>query len=430
MLPEAPASGLSRPDTHDRKPSSPRPLTRRAPPGPAPGAPCLRDLRAEPFAAPPPRPALRRRPPPNVLAFDPAPERGPGTPIPPASGQGRAGGSAIAIYRLSAQIVKRSDGRSATAAAAYRAGATIPDERSGLVFDYARRRGVMHAEILAPADTPATLLDRATLWNAIERVERRKDAQLAREIELALPHELDAAERLELVRSFVRGQFVARGMIADVALHRPDRRGDQRNHHAHVMLTLRPLAGEMFGPKERAWNDTEILLHWRESWADAVNKALTAQGQTARVDHRSYAQRGIVTEPEPKMGPVATALERRGGLSHAGNDRRAVQARNNARVQALAELGRINAELAVLDELSVATPVPEESPGPPLAVLPRSEAPQPATIPPRRKQAAGWTHHLSGLWTKVARAVTQPIHNLAKRVARRRRNKRAQNSPH
>jgi ATP-dependent exoDNAse (exonuclease V) alpha subunit len=157
----------------------------------------------------------------------------------------------MAIYRLSADIVRRSVGRTVTAAAAYRAGELIVDDRTGLVFDYRRRRGVLDAAILAPENAPAWILDRARLWNAVERAEKRKDAQLAREIELALPHELTPAARRELVHGFVRAVFVAAGMVGDIAIHAPGGAGDARNVHAHVLLTMRAIAGDGFGPKVR-----------------------------------------------------------------------------------------------------------------------------------------------------------------------------------
>jgi ATP-dependent exoDNAse (exonuclease V) alpha subunit len=333
----------------------------------------------------------------------------------------------MAIYRFSAKIVKRSDGRSATAAAAYRAGAVIPDERTGRVFDYTRRRGVTHTEIIAPPGTAPRFLKRISLWNAVEAAERRHDAQVAREIELALPHELDAAVRLELVREFVRREFVARGMIADVAVHRPDRRGDRRNHHAHVMLTLRPLSGEGLGPKAREWNDTGLLEHWREAWADAVNLALRDHGHTIRVDHRSYAERSLEIEPERKMGPVATAMERRGRRSHAGDDRRAVRARNRKRIMSEHELVRIDEELHAIEaELAASRPpaVPCEA-GPSVnsrvSFADRDAQPRPPPRATRTRHAAGWKSYLFRMWTTVARAVTTPFRNLASVVTRRSR---------
>lgn len=333
----------------------------------------------------------------------------------------------MAIYHLSAKIVKRSDGRSATAAAAYRAGTSIPDERTGLVFDYTRRRGVIYAEILAPPDAPAPLLNRALLWNTVEAVERRRDAQVAREIELALPHEITPRAQLDLVRGFVQREFVARGMIADLCVHRADHRGDPRNRHAHVMLTLRPLAGDSFGPKARDWNETELLEHWRAAWADAVNQALARHRHAARVDHRSYADQGLALEAEPKMGPVATEMERRGRRSHAGDDRRAVQTRNRRRRKAVATLAKINVELDAIDAVcsAVATAALSGTSGGPVPFTPQSSTGD-EPIPPRPQRSvfrrpAAWTRYLFAMWTLVAHTVTSPFRRVASLVTRRKR---------
>ena len=180
----------------------------------------------------------------------------------------------MATFRLSASVVKRSAGRSATAAAAYRSGEQLHDLRIDRVFDYTRRRGVLHSEILTPENTPDWMRDRAQLWNAVEAVEKRKDAQLAREVLISLPHELTRQQRIDLVRDFCREEFVAHGMIADFSVHSPDRKGDERNHHAHIMLTMRVVTGEGFGKKARDWNSTEQLEQWRADWADALNRTL------------------------------------------------------------------------------------------------------------------------------------------------------------
>jgi len=218
----------------------------------------------------------------------------------------------MAIYRLAADIVKRSEGRTVTAAAAYRAGELIVDQRTGYAFDYRRRQGVIETAILAPAGAPAWMCDRVRLWNAVEAVEKRKDAQLARDIELALPHELSVETRRELVHRFVRAAFVDAGMVADVAMHAPDARGDGRNFHAHVLLTLRRIEGDDFGPKEREWNKPEQLEAWRAQWAALVNDALEIAGQVERVDHRSLAAQGIERLPQIHLGFAVTEMRRRG----------------------------------------------------------------------------------------------------------------------
>lgn len=272
----------------------------------------------------------------------------------------------MAAYRFSAQIIGRSSGRSATAAAAYRASERIEDERTGQAHDYRAKGGIVHSEILLPEDAPAWMADRGRLWNAVEAAEKRKDAQLVREVLLNLPHELNAADRRELVRDFVREEFVPRGMVADLNIHAPDREGDQRNHHAHVMLTMRTLTGAGFGPKARAWNETGQLEQWREAWARHQNRALERAGSRERVDHRSLEAQGIDREPEPKLGPVATQMERDGRRSHAGDDRRAVQDRNAERVD-------LKRQARVID----------------LAIERERRKPQRTTEPVRQDQARG-----------------------------------------
>lgn len=198
----------------------------------------------------------------------------------------------MAIYHLRATMISRSAGRSATAAAAYRTAERIEDRRTGLVFDYRARGGVDHVETLAPADAPTWVQDRAALWNAVEQAETRKNSQVAREIRVALPHELDHAQRVELVREFCQCEFVDRGMVADIALHAPGREGDERNHHAHILLTTREIGPEGFTTKNRDWNAKELLEGWREAWAQDTNRALERCGTHERVDHRTLeAQR-------------------------------------------------------------------------------------------------------------------------------------------
>ena len=255
----------------------------------------------------------------------------------------------MAIYRLSADVVKRSAGRCTTAAAAYRAGAEIADERLGQTFDYTRRRGVLHSEIMAPDNAPAWMHDRAQLWNAVEKVEKRKDAQLARDIELALPHELSHAQRVDLVRAFVAAEFVKQGMIADVAIHAPCKRGDQRNAHAHIMLTMRELTGAGFGNKARGWNETEQLEHWREAWADHVNRALERHGFAARVDHRSLEAQGIDREPQIHLGPDVAEMAARGAETDRGEIAATIADRNAERDRLKAELDKLAQEILALE---------------------------------------------------------------------------------
>ena len=215
----------------------------------------------------------------------------------------------MAIYHFDASVISRSKGRSSTAASAYRAAERVVDRRTGEMHDYTRKHGVEHTEILAPAHAPDWARDRSALWNAVEQIERRKDAQVSREVRVALPSELSVEQNRDLVRGFVQEQFVARGMVADIALHAPGREGDQRNHHAHIMLTTREIGPEGFGAKNRDWNAKELLVDWRSSWAEHVNRTLERCSVYERVDHRTLeAQR-------------AEALERASVAEHNGDER-------------------------------------------------------------------------------------------------------------
>lgn len=235
----------------------------------------------------------------------------------------------MASYHLSVKTIKRSAGRSATAAAAYRSASLILCDREGRVHDYSRKAGVEHAVILAPEDAPDWARDRAALWNAAEARETRLNSVTAREWELALPAELDAEERRVLVLGFARELVSRYGVAADVAIHAPHRDGDQRNHHAHVLTTTRVLTAEGLTDKTRvldakATGGPEIEA-MRARWAELQNHALERQGHEVRVDHRSLAvQREAALsvgdelkaeeldrDPEVKLGPAANAIERR-----------------------------------------------------------------------------------------------------------------------
>jgi tetratricopeptide (TPR) repeat protein len=229
----------------------------------------------------------------------------------------------VAIYHFSAQIISRRTGRSSTAAAAYRAGEIVLDENTGEIHDYTRKRGVIRTEILAPRGSPSWVFDRSQLWRRVELGENRRDSQVCREIEISIPHELTILQGQLLMIGFVQSQFVAKGMVADVAFHRPS--GDERNFHAHVMLTMRKVQGEGFAKKERDWNSNALLEQWREQWALHANRALEQAGHAARIDHRSHAERGLRDVPGSHHGPAVAGLLARGAQSHMA-DRVAEQA--------------------------------------------------------------------------------------------------------
>ena len=226
--------------------------------------------------------------------------------------------------------MSRSAGRSIVAAAAYRSGTRLLEERTGQTHDYTRKR-VEHAEIMAPARAPAWVFDRQALWNAVDAAEKRKDAQLAREIEVALPRELSPEARLALVREFTRREFVGQGMVADLAVHNPKARDGGQQPHAHILLTMRPLEGGHFGKKQRAWNDVGQLEAWRRKWAEAANQALERAASPERIDHRTLAAQGIHREPEPKLGITHRLVRRAGETLDRLNQWIAVRHRNRVR---------------------------------------------------------------------------------------------------
>jgi Ti-type conjugative transfer relaxase TraA len=240
--------------------------------------------------------------------------------------------SGVAIYHLSAKVIGRSAGRSAVAAAAYRSASELYDERLGRSHDFTDKAGVVHSEVLLPEGAPARLLDRATLWNEVEAGEKRKDAQLAREIEIALPRELSQPEAIRLAQDFVREQFVARGMVADLNVHwgRTARGEDQP--HAHVMLTMREVGPEGFGKKVVDWNRTAVLVGWRARWAELANERLAELGHDIRVDHRSHAAQGIGLEPQNKIGPAGARREARGEDAERAAEHDALARRNGERI--------------------------------------------------------------------------------------------------
>ena len=204
----------------------------------------------------------------------------------------------MAIYHLTAKMVKRSEGRNAVAAAAYRSGSLLYDEATGITHDYTRKVGVEHTEILAPDEAPAWVFDRGRLWNAVEAAETRKDAQVAREIEVGLPVELSRSEQVALLRDFVKREFVAKGMIADIGVHLDN----PHNPHAHLLLTTRTLTSDGFGSKNRGWNETQELLGWRRGWAEVTNEHLVEAGLGVRIDHRSYQDQQLSLIPGRKIG--------------------------------------------------------------------------------------------------------------------------------
>lgn len=220
----------------------------------------------------------------------------------------------MALFSMRVQVISRKAGRSAVGSAAYRAGASLKDAH-GNRFDYTAKGAIERTEIMAPEGAPAWVYDREILWQKAEAAEKRKDAQLAREIRIMLPREFTADQRIEVMRDFVQREFVGRGMVADVAWHNPKASDGQTNPHCHIMLTMRPLAGDGFGKKSVGtrktqqrttdWNSQQLYEGIRKAWEDTANAVLADNGSAARVDRRSYIERGISELPQPYLGVAA-----------------------------------------------------------------------------------------------------------------------------
>ncbi|MGD9658491.1 MAG: MobQ family relaxase [Methylocystis sp.] len=278
----------------------------------------------------------------------------------------------MALYSLATTPISRATGRSAVASAAYRAGVALDDERQRVVWDFRQKRGVLHTEILLPQGAPDYASDRQRLWNEAEaredRSTRRGEARSAREFRLALPCELSETDRLEMARDY--GQlFVERyGVAVDLAIHAPDRRGDSRNYHAHIMITTRPLSADGFGAKVRALDRKSELVMLREEWAkvgaDRLAKAgFPLEAERFRESHRTLAEQAkaamargdyayaaeLDREATIHLGPSATKMERDGEASDRGDINRDIAARNEERKRLREESAEVSAKITDLD---------------------------------------------------------------------------------
>lgn len=235
----------------------------------------------------------------------------------------------MAIPHLSVKILSRGNGQSAIAAASYRSGEAIYNELEKKTHDFTRKQDVLHKEIMSPDGMPDWVHDRQALWNKVEATEKRKDAQLARNITVALPRELSDEHNKELIRGFVRENFVDQGMIADVCIHDARASDGGKNPHAHVLLTMREFNGTDFGKKNREWNDIKLLEKWRDSWEEHANRELEKAGLEQRINMKSYEKQGINKEATSHLGPEAAHLEEHGIETEIGNQNRKVK-HNNA----------------------------------------------------------------------------------------------------
>ena len=258
----------------------------------------------------------------------------------------------MTIYHLCIKIISRGKGKSAVAASAYRSGEKIKNEYDGIVHDFTRKGGIAHTEILLPQNAAQEFSDRGTLWNSVEKIEKSKNSQLAREIEVALPKELDREKQIELVREYVKENFVKVGMCADIALHDKN----DGNPHAHILLTMRPLNEDTtWGAKSKKeyildengekvklkngnyktrkinttdWNEQDKAEEWRNAWADITNKYLKENSIQEKVDHRSYQRQGIEQIPTIHLGVSASQMEKKGIATDRGNINREIKHQN------------------------------------------------------------------------------------------------------
>ncbi|MFA6117407.1 MAG: Ti-type conjugative transfer relaxase TraA [Sphingomonas sp.] len=240
----------------------------------------------------------------------------------------------MAIYHFSAKVISRAAGSSAVASAAYRSASRLHDERLDRNHDFSNKAGVVHSEVMLPDGAPEHLSDREKLWNEVEAAEKRIDAQLAREIEFAIPREMSQEQGIELARDFVRGEFVDRGMIADLNVHWDVGADGMAKPHAHVMLTMREVGEDGFGKKNRDWNRTDLLEKWRERWSEHVNQRLAELDIDARIDHRSLEAQGIKLEPQHKIGPAASRMAAQGLESERLEEHQAIARANGEKLLA------------------------------------------------------------------------------------------------
>ena len=258
----------------------------------------------------------------------------------------------MAIYHLCIKIISRGKGKSAVASSAYRSGEMIKNEYDGIVHDFTRKGGIAYTEILLPQNAPQEFVNRSVLWNSVEKIEKSKNSQLTREIEIALPKELNREKQINLVREYVKENFVKVGMCADIALHDKN----DGNPHCHILLTMRPLnKDKTWGAKSKKeyildengekvklkngnyktrkidtvdWNKQDKAEHWRKAWADITNKYLEENSIYDKVDHRSYQRQGIEQIPTIHLGVSASQMEKKGITIDRGNINREIKHQN------------------------------------------------------------------------------------------------------
>ena len=260
----------------------------------------------------------------------------------------------MALYHFSVKQVSRGKGQTVVNSAAYISGQKFYNDYYGQTHDYTKKSGVVFTEILTPEYVPERLTDRETLWNEVEKIEKGKRAQLAYSFDIALQNELTLDENIELAREFCQEQFVARGMIVDLAVHEGKSKNEDEpdNPHFHVLAPIRPITEESWGNKQKreyvldedgnrikdakgndvfnavsttGWNDPELLKEWRRAWTEKVNEKFRECHMAARIDHRSYKEQGIDLIPTIHEGYEVRAMEKKGIKTVIGELNRAIR---------------------------------------------------------------------------------------------------------
>jgi hypothetical protein len=281
----------------------------------------------------------------------------------------------MAIFHSHVQIIGRGKGKSAVAAAAYRAGEAIKNEYDGVLHDFTRKKGVVHRSILLPDHAPKAYNDRGVLWNAVEKIEKAENAQLARELEIALPIEFTREQNIALAREYVQSTFVSAGMCADLCVHDVD----GSNPHMHIMLTVRPImpdgkwgskqkkeyildhdGNKIYNPQKRQykcrsipstdWNSYTKADEWRKAWEDMANAELERRGFDSRIDRRSYEEQGIELVPSVHLGTTASQMEKCGIRTERGNINRQIEITNKEIRQLRARINKLDKWIA--DEIA------------------------------------------------------------------------------
>jgi MobA/MobL family len=305
----------------------------------------------------------------------------------------------MAIYRLQIESISRGDGHSSVGAAAYRAGERLRDDRTNEVYNHSRRKDVTHSEIMLPSELSGGqnmewAKNRSSLWNSVENAESRKNARVAREIQVNLPHELPPERRVALARAFSQEVADHYKVAVDLAVHEPRPSGDPRNYHAHLLMTTREVSPEGLGAKaglelsrhERMRlglpSSSQEFTAIRARWATVTNEALKEANIEARVDHRSLAEQGIDREPRPHIPFAAYKIERAGHHSDVAESIRADYA---ARVQARLERQATREPAPALQQANAPAPQQPNAPAPRQANAPAPE--QPNALAPQQLNA-------------------------------------------